>query len=157
MKTQVHELGSLDPRNNNYQASPCKCMEYILTRSGLWSSSWITLIQSASSHSDFICCISTFTSHLGAGLVHSFLQIFQPKPSTYLYSLTHAVCLQLDLPDNIWQKVQIMNLGFFCSFSPLSFYYSFFCPNIFLSTLKTLSNMRESFMFSQNIWRNWTF
>jgi len=147
MNTQVYELYSLNPRlwvplrNNNYHASPCKCMEYILTRNGLWSSSWITLIQSASSHSDFVNCISTFTSHLGAGLVDSFLQIFQTKPSTCLYSLTHAVCFELDLPDNIWQ-VQFMNLRF-CSFFPLSFYYSLFCPNIFFGTLKTLSNIRE--------------
>lgn len=141
MKTQVYELCSLNPRlwvplrNNSYQASLWKFMEYILTRSGLWSSSWNTLIQSASSHSDFLRCISTFTSHLGAGLVDSFLQIFQPKPSTYLYSLTHAICLELDLSDNIWQKVQTMNLRVLQFFSVIILLL-FLLPKYFLQHLK---------------------
>jgi len=157
MNTQFYELCSLNPRlwvplrNNNYQASLCKYMEYVSTRSGLWSSWWITLIQSSCSHSDFVRCISIFTSHLGAGLVDTFLQIFQPKPTKYLYYLTHAICLELDFPDNIWQKVQIMNLGFFVV-SSVIISLLFLWPKYFFQHFKTLSNVRESFMLSQNSW-----
>ena len=75
------------------------------------------------------------------------LQIFQPKPSMYLYFLSrmHAIWPELDLPVNIWQKVQIMNLRVLL-FSPLSFCFSFW-PNIFFCTLK-LSLTYEKVPFS---------
>ena len=157
MKTQVYEFCSLNPwlwaplRNSNYQVSPCKFMEYILKGSGLWSSSsWNTLTQFASSHSDFLRCISASTSYLGAGLVNSFLQIFQPKPSMYLYILSRMPYVWNWIFRIILNKKCKSWTYVFCSFLRYHFTYSFFWPNIFFHTVKTLSNIRWSFMFSQN-------
>jgi hypothetical protein len=126
-------------------------MEYISTRCGLRLSSWNTLIQSASSHSDILRCISKLWSHLGAGLVNSFLLIFQPTHIIF----SHACHVPWIGSSGYLTKSASRELVF-CSFLHYHFTYSLFWPNIFFSTLK-LSNIRESFKFSHKNRRNYTF